>query len=142
MVMHGLKRFFAGSRHPHRLVVLQTLAVLITGFMIASADATVVIRFQNRSLHILNSEPGVITDYTVSLTYTTETTVGSLLMEFCTDPMHTEPCVMPNGLDLSGATLLEQTGVDDYTMSIVAPNKLVFSRTPAVVGQTPSMYKI
>lgn len=140
--MHRLKRFFAGSHHPHRLVVLQTLVVLVTGFMIASADATVVIRFQNRSLHIFNSEPGVVTDYTVSLTYTTETTVGSLLMEFCTDPMHTEPCVMPAGLDLSGATLLEQTGVDDYTMGVVAPNKLVFSRTPAVVGQTPSTYKI
>jgi hypothetical protein len=63
-------------------------------------------------------------------------------MEFCTDPMHTEPCVVPTGLDLSGATLLEQTGVDDYTMSIIAPNKLLFSRTPAVVGQTPSTYKI
>lgn len=140
--MHKLKGFFAGDRHPHRLVLLQTLVVLVFGFTIASADATVVIRFQNRSLFILNSEPGAVTDYTVSLTYTTETTVGSLLMEFCTDPMHTEPCVMPAGLDLSGATLLEQTGVDDYTMTIVAPNKLVFSRTPAVVGQTPSTYKI
>lgn len=140
--MHRLKGFFAGERHPHRLVVLQSLVVLVCGFMIASVDATVVIRFQNRSLFIFNSEPGVVTDYTVGLTYTTETSVGSLLMEFCTDPMHTEPCVVPAGLDLSGATLLEQTGVDDYTMSIVAPNKLVFSRTPAVVGQTPSTYKI
>jgi len=140
--MHRLKRFVADSRHPHRLVVLQTLVLLIVGFMITPADATVVIRFQNRYLHIFNSEPGTVTEYTVGLTYTTETTVGSLLMEFCTDPMHTEPCVVPSGLDLSGATLLEQTGVDDYTMSIIAPNKLLFSRTPAVVGQTPSTYKI
>lgn len=132
----------AGSRHPHRLVLLQTLVVLIAGFMITPADATVVIRFQNRYLHILNSEPGVVTEYTVGLTYTTETTVGSLLMEFCTDPMHTEPCYVPDGLDLSGATLLEQTGVDDYTMTVIAPNKLLFSRTPSVVGQTPSTYKI
>lgn len=140
--MHRLKRFLAGSRHPHRLVLLQTLVVLIAGFMITPADATVVIRFQNRYLHILNPEPGVVTEYTVGLTYTTETTVGSLLMEFCTDPMHTEPCYVPDGLDLSGATLLEQTGVDDYTMTVIAPNKLLFSRTPSVVGQTPSTYKI
>lgn len=109
--------------------------------MIASADATVVIRFQNRSLFVFNTEPGATTDYTVSLTYTTETTVGSLDMLFCIDPIPSEPCVMPPGLNLSGAVLAEQTGETGYSMHLVAPNHIVLSRTPAVVGQTPSTYK-
>ncbi len=139
--MHRLKRHFTGAHHPHRLVVLQTLVALVCGFMIASVDATVVIRFQNRSLFIQNTEPNATTDYTVKLTYTTETTVGSLDMQFCINPIPSEPCEMPPGLNLSGAVLAEQTGVDDYSMNLVAPNRIILSRTPAVVGQTPSSYK-
>ena len=47
----------------------------------------------------------------------------------------------PPGLDLSGAVLAEQAGETGYSMNLVAPNRIVLSRTPAVVGQTPSSYK-
>jgi hypothetical protein len=141
--MHRLWGFLTGERHPHRLVVLQMLVVLVSGFLIASANATVVIRFQNRSLFVQNTEPGVTTDYTVSLTYTTETSIGSLDMLFCIDPIPIDPCDPPAGLDVSGAVLADQTGETGYTIDpgTHTSNHILLTRTPGVVGQTPSTYK-
>jgi hypothetical protein len=137
--MQVLKRLWFGLLS-YRFLYFYTVVLLVAAFMSYTADATVVIRFQNRSLLIANSEPGATTKYVVSLTYTTQTTVGSLDMQFCIDPIPDQPCVAPAGLNLSNAVLSDQTGETGYSMNLVAPNHIILSRTPAVVGQTPSTY--
>ncbi|HSX43197.1 MAG TPA: hypothetical protein VLF59_03865 [Candidatus Saccharimonadales bacterium] len=137
--MKRLKRLW-GSLMPHHLVYIQTFFLLSCCFVIFTAPATVVIRFQNRSLLVNKSEPGATAQYKVSLTYTTQTTIGSLDMQFCIDPIPINPCVVPPGLDLSNAVLSDQTGETGYTMNLVGPNHIILSRTPGVVGQTPSTY--
>jgi len=110
--------------------------------MIFTADARVVIRFQDRSLFVYDINPGATTKYTVALTYTTTTTVGSLDMEFCIDPIPYNPCVAPTGLDVSGAVLSDQTGETGYSLNVLSSNHVLLSRTPAVVAQTPSTYTL
>ena len=139
--MQKLKRLYVGLL-PHRLVAFQTVVLLLCSFMIFTANATVVIRFQDRSLLIFDPNPGVTTKYTVSLTYTTPAPVGSLDMLFCINPIPSEPCVMPPGLDLSGAVLSDQTGETGYSLDILSANHLLLTRPPAVVAQTPSTYTL
>lgn len=137
--MQVLKRLWFGLLS-YRFIYVYTVMLLIAAFMSYTAQATVVIRFHNRSLFIANSQPGATTKYVLSLTYTTQTTVGSIDMLFCINPIPDEPCVTPPGLDLSNAVLSDQTGETGYSMNLVAPNHIILSRTPGVVGQTPSTY--
>jgi len=126
----------------NRFIILQTMVMLLCSFMIFTAQATVVIRFEPRSMFVYDINPGATTKYDISLTYTTLTTVGSLDMLFCISPIPSEPCVVPTGLDLTNAVLANQTGEIGYAMTVLAPNHLLLSRTPAVVGPTPSVYTI
>jgi len=137
--MQKLKRLSVGLL-PHRLAIAQTVLLLLCSFVIFTAQGSAVIRFTHRSLFINNAEPGVTTQYKVSLTYTTQTTVGSIDMLFCMDPIPTDPCDAPTGLDVSNALLSNQTGETGYHANILAANHIVLSRTPGAVGNTPSTY--
>jgi hypothetical protein len=142
--MQKLKRLSVGLL-PHRLAIGHTVLLLLCCFIVFTSQASAVIRFTNRSLFIQDPSPGVTTQYKISLTYTTQTTVGSIDMLFCggiNSPIPTEPCNPPDGLDLSNAILSDQTGETGYTLNILAPNHIVLSRNPDVVGQTPSTYTL
>ncbi len=137
--MNKLKRLQTGLL-PHRLAILQTVLLLLGSFLIFTSQASAVIRFSNRSLFISDPSPGATTTYKVALTYTTQTTVGSLDMLFCNDPIPTDPCDPPAGLDVSGAVLASQTGVTGYTILTQTANHIVITRTPGVVANIPATY--
>jgi len=142
--MQKLKRLSVGLL-PHRLAIGHTVLLLLCCFIVFTSQASAVIRFTNRSLFILDPSPGVTTQYKISLTYTTQTTVGSIDMLFCggvNSPIPSEPCNPPTGLDLSNAVLSSQTGETGYALNVLAPNHIVLSRPPSLVGQTPSTYTL
>jgi hypothetical protein len=138
----------------HRLVLLQTAVLIIASFMVFTAEATVVHRFNDRSLFIANGTPGATTSYKVSLTYNNQgytDTVGSIEFLFCLDPIPSEPittqnpvdhhpCVPPAGLDVSNAVLSDQTGEVGFSILSKTANRIVLTRTPATVNETPSSY--
>jgi hypothetical protein len=133
-------KWYRAALLPHRLVVIQTMLLLLCSFVIFTSQAFAVIRFTDRSLSVYDNNPGVTTNYKVSFTYTTQTTIGSVDMLFCMDPIPTDPCDPPAGLDASHATLTGQSGETGYSISTQASNHLVLSRTPQAVGNTPSVY--
>lgn len=137
--MHMLKRLYVKVL-PHHIRAIELALQLLIVFVIFTGQAAAVIRFTNRSLFIFNPNPGVVTKYTVSLTYTTQTTVGSLDMLFCNDPIPSDPCVAPAGLNVANAVLSDQTGITGYNISVRSANHIVLSRAPGVVGNTPSTY--
>ncbi len=138
--MHKLKRLKWGFL-PHRVATAETIATYLLCFIVFTAQASAVVRFTDRSLLINNSEPGVVTTYTVTMHYTTLTAIGSVDMLFCTDPIPTDPCNPPAGVNASNAVLSDQTGETGYTISTHTPDHLVLSRvTPAVVGNEESKY--
>lgn len=126
---------------PHRLMLAQTVLLLLCSFVIFTSQASAVIRFTNRSLFVYDVTPGATTKYKVSFTYTTQTTIGSVDMLFCMDPIPTDPCDPPAGLDVSGATLSDQSGETGYNVSAQSSNHIVLSRTPQAVGNIPSVYE-
>ena len=132
---------------PYRLAFTQMVLLLFFSVVVFSSNASAVIRFQNRSLLISDPTPGATTSYTVSLTYNNQdvptTTVGSMDLLFCNDPIPTDPCDAPVGLDVSNAILTpeNQTGETGFSILSATSNHIVLTRTPGTVGETPSTYK-
>jgi hypothetical protein len=139
---------------PHRLVMLQTVVLLLCSFMVFTAQATVVYRFTNRSLYVNDPTPGATTRYIVGLTYNNQsytTTVGSIDLLFCYDPIPSEPitpenpvdhhpCVKPAGLDVSNAVLSDQTGETGFSILSQTDHEIILTRTPGAVNEIPSTY--
>jgi len=152
--MQKVKRLAVGML-PQRLAMVQTTALLVSAFVVFTAQASAVIRFQNRSLFIKDPTPSATTQYKVSLTYNNQgvytTTVGSIDLLFCLDPIPSEPitslnpvdhhpCVAPAGLDVSHATLSDQTGETGFSILTQTTNEIILTRTPGTVNETPSTY--
>lgn len=129
---------------PHRLALAQVLVLLLCVFFIFESQASAVIRFTDRSLYINSAIPGATTTYKVSLTYNNTaawtTTVGSIDMQFCEDPIPYDPCVAPPGLDASRAVLSGQTGETGFSVRSESTNEIVLTRTPVPAAETPSVY--
>lgn len=110
----------------------ELIALLLVAFiLVAPAGAST--RFENRSLFMLSTTPGAVTTYTLSLDYMTPAVVGSLDMLFCESPIPYDPCVAPEGLDVSNAALTSQSGETGFSISSITPNHIVLSRTPAMI---------
>jgi hypothetical protein len=154
MVMQRLKRLRV-SLLPHRLALLQLVVLLFCGFVVFESSASAVIRFNDRSLFISSSVPGATTSYKISFTYNNNnvytTTVGSIDLLFCYDPIPSEtispqnpidhhPCIAPIGLDASHAVLSNQTGEAGFSILRESTNEIVLTRTPNAAAETPSSY--
>lgn len=91
-----------------------------------------------------SSTPGVTTSYTVSLTYVTPEPVGSLDLLFCQSPIPYDPCVVPEGLDVSGAVLTGQTGEGGFSIGAInGKNHIILKRDPSMISSATaeSSYK-
>lgn len=107
--------------------------MVIAVFVIASpvVGAT---RFTERGLYMQSARAGVTTSYTVSFSYMTPQPVGSVDMLFCYNPIPYEACVTPTGLDVSGATLSNQTGETGFAISTHSTNHIVLTRPPTMIS--------
>jgi len=95
-------------------------------------------RFEPRSLFMHSVTPGAVTTYDVMLSYMTIAPVGSVDMLFCESPIPYDPCVAPEGLDVSGATLSNQTGETGFSILTQTTNHIVLSRPSTVIAMEGS----
>lgn len=125
---------------PHNTVRIEAVISLVLAVTILGGQALAVTRFYNRSLYVTDNAPGATTTYTISFEYHTFTSVGSLDILFCFDPIPDHYCNAPTGMDASHAQLVNQTGETGFSISRETSNEIVLSRTAAVVGSEPSSY--
>lgn len=97
-------------------------------------------RLQDRSLYMNSDVAGETTFYRLSFRYMSPDPVGSVEMLFCNDPIPYNPCVVPDGLDVSSATLKDQTGETGFSISQRSANRLILSRSAQAVAQTKATY--
>jgi hypothetical protein len=108
------------------------LALMTTLLLSISVGAT---GLSNRSWRLDNNLPAIPTDYTLTFTIDSASTVGSLGIMVCSNsPIATDPCDLPASFDFSNATLASQTGLTDFTLFVAANNQVVLSRTPTVIA--------
>lgn len=132
-MQHWLVRFHAFTHNWHHFgteAVLAFVVVLVVLTMPVEAST----RFQERSLLTYSSEPGVTTTYKISLRYMTALPVGSFDMLFCVDPIPHHPCVAPQGLNVSGATLTSQSGEVGFTILSQNTNRITLTRAPTMIN--------
>jgi hypothetical protein len=131
--MRNIKKIAYSLQHLHHLHAFETVLSLVACVIILTGQAAAVIRFSDRSLTINNANANATATYTLSMQYTTQTSIGSLRMQFCLDPIPYDPCVPPAGLNVENAILDSQTGETGYSITQRSSNELVLSRTPSVV---------
>lgn len=136
---HKLLHFHTHIFGWHYLWYEQLVAVLLAVFLFVM-PASAAMRFQDRGLYMQSSEPGVTTSYTVSFRYMSPEPVGSVDMLFCYDPIPHHECIAPAGLDVSGATLVDQQGETGYSILSKSPNHILLTRTAAAPINPASSY--
>lgn len=112
---------------------IESLVVLALVLLVFVSPTSAAMRFQDRSLLIDDARPGATTNYTLSFRYMSPLSVGSVELLFCNDPIPHHECITPNGLDVSGAELVSQTGETGYNISQRATNRLVLTRPSTVI---------
>jgi hypothetical protein len=74
-------------------------------------------------------------NYDVTFVIATPGTLGSVQVQFCSNgTLPDDPCDTPNGFDASAATILNQSGVTDFTIDSASANSITLTHTPAAVG--------
>jgi len=119
----------------------EMLLALVLVVLVIVSPASAALRFADRSLYIRDVTPSATTDYTVSWRYMSPEAVGSVEMLFCIDPIPYHDCVPPAGLDVSGATLSEQSGETGFSIQSKTNNRIVLTRTPTMINGLGAVYR-
>ena len=91
----------------------------------------------NRSLYILDSNGGAVTQHQISFQFPDNSTVGSMVLQYCTSPVEDIPCVSPAGMDASGAIFANQGGETGFSILSQTANTFILTRPPSVVTPAP-----
>ncbi len=105
-----------------------------------AAPALADMRLQDRSLYINSSVPGETTFYRLSFRYMSPQPVGSVELLFCDDPIPYHQCVTPDNMDVSNATLSEQTGETGFSIASKSTNRIVLTRSSQLPTDPASAY--
>src|SRR5581483_11653680 len=120
--------------------IRKVLSLLLTGLFLgcllpAMAGAT---GLTPRTWQQLDSSPGVLTDYTLTFTVSNNITLGSLSVLLCAnDPVESDPCDIPTGLDVTNAQLTAQNGITDFNLFVADTNDMILSRPAATAVTAP-----
>jgi hypothetical protein len=125
---------------------LRYAAIAALTFVVPLADFSSVYAagvLTSRRVAISTSEASALSNQTISFTIPGVQNVGSMKFEYCENtPFVNTPCVAPSGLDVSTATLVNQTGDTGFTISPSASqNEIVITRTAVATSGTPVSYQ-
>jgi hypothetical protein len=98
------------------------------------------LQLSTRSLDVGSSIVSANTSHTFSFTFPDNSLTGSIVFEYCTSPLAQIVCDAPSGLDVSGATLISQSGETGFIISNQDTNEITLSRTPADANNEASQY--
>ncbi|MBW3569218.1 hypothetical protein KY385_03770 [Candidatus Parcubacteria bacterium] len=97
----------------------------------------------NRSITIGSSRPSVTTSHKLDFTIPTAGPLGSIDFEYCSNnPFIGTACTAPNGLDVSGAAIDNQSGETGFAIDpSTTANRLLITRIPAPnLASQPASY--
>lgn len=112
--------------------------VLLTVTGTASASA----RLLEVSMTTSSNQPSDVATYKAAFQFKDTTTLGAIMIEFCSDtPIEDASCDPPAGMDVSAASLLSQSGETGFTLTSPAANQLFLSRTSAARQAAGAQYE-
>lgn len=126
---------------PWHSIVLESLLVVFLLVFLVLSPAVSAMRLQERSIYVNSSSAGAETFYIVSWRYMSPDPVGSVELLFCDDPIPYRPCNIPDGMDVSAATLSDQLGESGFAISNISTNRVVLTRIPIAPTAAKSSYR-
>jgi len=119
------------TKPPVRL--LAAVGVVTSVFWFASGTGMAAL-LTGRGFTFPNSNASAVTDYTITLQVNSSSTLGSILVEVCSNsPLEVEACVAPNGFDISHATIISQSGLGNLSIFSQTANTIIFTHPPAAI---------
>jgi hypothetical protein len=113
-----------------RLAVVMVHALLLMPVAVEAAGLA------PRNIQVGSSGQGATTSYAVSATTATAASIGSVKFEFCTTA--TGACIVPAGVDTTGATLLAENP-GGFSMVNTTNGAPYITRAPALIGAGTGM---
>ncbi len=108
----------------------QIMPIIIAGVLTTSVAYGALLG--ERYLNIASDLPGANTTYQLALTTTTNETLGSIEIQFCSNsPIISMSCVPSTG-DLSGVILQSQSGTSGFSVGSLNNNTIILTRSPSV----------
>ncbi len=84
-----------------------------------------------KSVVIGSVTASAVTNHQFQFDINTGWSLGSIAFQYCEDPLFSDPCIAPSGLDVSGAVLTAQTGQTGFSVHPnTSSNRIVITRTP------------
>lgn len=117
-------------------------ALLVSVVLRVTQQSAAAVRFDNRSLYINSSLPGVTTFYRITFTYPTVNNIGSLRFLVCKEAIPQLPCEVPEGFDWSNAALTDQSGETGFSIHTLTQNELILTRLPDPTSLVESSYRL
>lgn len=116
------------------LALASTVFVLVGLFaaFFQIAEAAPYEKLGTRSLNIASSVPGEVTTYTITMSWQSSTSNGSIRFLLCEDYVVDQPCSSTPAGDLSAASLTAQSGaLTPYAVQSTAANEILINRGSA-----------
>jgi hypothetical protein len=125
------------SRRFSRLLVILVIFTILIGFAMSTR-----ISADHRSIVVGSAQPSAVTSHSFQFDIPSTDVVGSIVLEYCNSPVFDIPCVAPTGLDLSAATLTNQSGNTGFSIDGAnsTANKIVLTRAPVPGIVTSNSY--
>jgi hypothetical protein len=111
------------------------LAALLIGVGLLHVMTASAAQLPSRSIMLGHASPGASDTYVLGFNVPQNETLGSVSLQFCAEsPLVGQPCTLPAGMDISGATLTSQTGTNDFSLLSSSGTTLILSRAPGSYG--------
>ncbi len=131
---------FFVTRWPHMVTELCLVCAMVVLFIVPSVSAAM--RLQDRSLYMESAVPGATTSYKISFRYMSPASIGSFELLFCDDPIPYMPCVVPQGMNVSNAQLMDELGDAGFTITQKSTNRLLLARSSSQPMGEKSVYTL
>lgn len=119
-------------------IVIIVLSLMLPGlFLVPSVKAELL---PNRTLYILDSNGAAVTRHEVSWQFPSNSSVGSVVLQYCTSPIEDVACVAPVGLNAGGAVFANQTGETGFSVLSQTNNTIILTRPPMATGAQLNTY--
>lgn len=138
--MKQLPLFISGRSTPLRIgaAIFLLIITLVAPLLLSAPGSAAMLAY--RSLQLSDGAAAATgVRYNFGFNTNTSASIGSIRFEICSNYQYepTDSCTAPNGLDASGATLSNQTGLTNFSYNAASDsNTLVISR-PAATPVTP-----
>ncbi|HEX5797314.1 MAG TPA: hypothetical protein VFX86_02900 [Candidatus Saccharimonadales bacterium] len=118
----------------HPLKKLLPAALITTAFFMSFyTESAKAASLDERSITLSSVTAGAIANHKFQFNLAGSGSLGSIAFQYCEDPLISDPCVAPGGMDASGADLDTQTGQTGFSVHPnTVSNRIVISRPVAL----------